>query len=125
VIARTVFPFRFLAFALLALALTGCVGGPRVATLAVQPSVEQLQAGRGVWPEFVYYPDYEVYYSQNYQLYVFRYNYAWVTQTEPPDLPPGALEHARAVPMAYHFYDPIAHHREISGLFPRRATSAD
>lgn len=110
---------RLLLFSVLLAAFAGCAGSPRSTSLAVQPSLAQIQAGRGVWPEYVYYPDYEVYYSRNYGLYVFLYNYGWMTQTEPPDLPPGTLENARSVPMAYHFYDPVAHHAEISRQFPR------
>ena len=91
--------------------------------LAVQPSLAELQAARGIWPEYVYYPDYEVYYSRNHGLYVFRYNYGWMTQTEPPPLAPGVLENARSVAMSRHFEDPIAHHEEISRMYPPQPVS--
>lgn len=101
------------------LALSGCVDAPRVQTLAVQPNLAQLQTARGVRANYVYYPDYEVYYSRNYQQYVFRYNYAWMTQgTPPPGLPPAVLESARTVPMVFHD-EPSRHHAEVVLIFPR------
>lgn len=107
------------------LALAGCAGSPSAMSLAVQPSVAQMQAFRGVWPEFVYYPDYEVYYSRNYELYVFRLNSGWMTQSWPPDLPAGTLERARAVPMEYHFSDPFSHHQDIARQYPPHQASAN
>jgi len=117
---------RYFTFTLIAastLALAGCVNSPEAMSLAEQPSFARMQAFRGIWPEFVYYPDYEVYYSRNYGLYVFCYNYGWGTETYPPDLPEGTLDRARVVQLDAHFSDPIGHHREISLQYPRRQGS--
>lgn len=100
------------------LALAGCVDAPNVQTLAVQPSVAQLQAIRGVQADYVYYPDYGIYFSPNYQQYVFRYNSAWMTQSYPPSLYADVLPTARSVPMNFHD-DPRWHHAEVIRTFPR------
>jgi hypothetical protein len=104
----------------LLLALPGCGGAPRAMSLSVQPSVAQMQAFRGVWPEFEYYPDYGVYHSRNYELYVFRGLFGWVTRTSPPNFPAGTLERARVVRMDPHFSDPIGEHEEISRRYPAK-----
>jgi hypothetical protein len=105
--------------AALGLALAGCSDAPLVQTLAVQPSVAQLQAIRGVRADYVYYPDYEIYYSRNYQQYVYRDNCAWVTRkTAPASVPAGILSASRSVPM--HFQDdPPRHHADVVRMFPR------
>ena len=99
------------------LLLGGCADSPRVVTLATHPSVAQLQAARGVEPGYVYYPDYELYYSRNYQQYVFHYNYGWVHRTHVPEEMTAELANARAVPMNFND-DPVRHHAEVSRLYP-------
>ncbi|MDB6115368.1 MAG: hypothetical protein JWQ83_627 [Lacunisphaera sp.] len=100
------------------LCFSGCADSPRVVMLATHPTVAQLQAARGVEPGYVYYPDYELYYSRNYEQYVFRYNHAWMHQTRPPEAIAGDLAAARSVPMNFRD-DPVRHHAEISRLYPR------
>ena len=110
--------------AVLGLALAGCVDAPRVQTLAVQPSIAQLQAVRSVRANYVYYPDYEIYHSRNYQQYVYRYNHAWMIRATPPDLYADVLPTARFAPMSFHD-DPWLHHAEVVRNFPRNQRPAN
>ena len=105
------------------LAFGGCADSPRMVSLATQPNVAQLQTARGIAPEYVYYPDYELYYSRNYQQYVFRYNHAWMHQMLPPAGVVDQLPAARSVPTNFRD-DPVRHHAEISRLYPRNERTA-
>ena len=107
-----------LALVMAALALGGCADSPRDVALATHPTVAQLQAVRGVQPAYVYYPDYELYYSRNYEQYVFHHNHGWRHQTRAPAAIAGQLASARSVPVNFDD-DPSRHHAEISRLYPR------
>ncbi len=105
------------------LILTGCVEAPRAYVLAVHPSAAQLQAVRRVQPDYVYYPDYEIYYSRNYQRYIYRDNDVWLIRAEAPVLYAAVLPTARFAPMSFHD-DPRRHHDEIARIFPRHPGDA-
>jgi len=101
------------------LMLAGCEA-PRAYVLAVHPSAAQLQAVRGVQPDYVYYPDYEIYYSRNYQRYVYRDRDAWLIRGEAPALYADVLPAARFARMNFPD-DPWRHHGEVTQLFPRHS----
>ena len=105
--------------AVLLMAVAGCADTPAWGGWSSHPSVAQLQKGRGIQPNWVYYPAYEVYHSANYEQYVFREHDFWVTR--PELVAPLTLEKLRASPsVAVSFQDaPARHHTEVSRIFPR------
>jgi hypothetical protein len=81
--------------------------------VVMAPGVEVLP------DDYVYYPEYEVYYSNTRHLYYYADGGAWVWRAQPPPLV--AVEILRAspsVPMDFHD-SPALHHAEIVGRYPR------
>lgn len=96
--------------------LTGCVGyvdGPR-AGVYVAPPVETVVV---VQDDYVYYPDYEVYYSSSRHQYAYREGNAWVSRPVPRGVSVGMLRGSRSVRMDFHD-SPANHHAEVVKQYP-------
>ena len=85
-------------------------------TAPVAPVVE-LQAGV-VQDDYVYYPQYEVYYSSSRHQYGYRDGNAWVWRPEPPHVGINVLLGSPSVRMDFHD-SPERHHEAIVRSYPR------
>jgi len=112
----------FVCCATLAGALTGCVGyvdqprggGAYLDSPAAYPQSNVVV----VQPEYVYYPDYEVYYSGNTRQYVYRQGRSWVSQPEPPRVSANVLRASPSVRLDFHD-SPASHHAAVARQYPK------
>jgi len=98
--------------------LTGCVGyvdGPSAGIYAAPPVVE---VGVAVQDDYVYYPDYEIYYSSSRHQYAYREGNAWVSRPAPHGVSLDALRGSRSVRMDFHD-SPEHHHSEVVKQYPK------
>jgi len=94
--------------------LTGCVGyidGPR-AGVYVEPSVVVVE------DDYVYYPDYEIYYSSSRHQYAYLEGRAWVSRPAPRGVSVDVLLRSPSVRMDFHD-SPANHHTEVVRQYPR------
>jgi hypothetical protein len=95
-------------------ALTGCVGyvdGPRAGYYA-EPSVVVVQ------DDYVYYPQYECYYSVSRHQYAYREGNAWVARPAPRGVAVNVLTRSPSVKM--NFRDsPANHHADVVKQYPK------
>lgn len=102
-----------LGFALLG-TLTGCVGyvhGPR-AGVYVEPPMVVVQE------DYVYYPDYECYYSVSRHQYAYREGNAWVSRPAPRGVSVNILMGSPSVRMNFHD-SPAQHHAAVAKQYPK------
>src|ERR1039457_1595945 len=95
-------------------ALTGCVGyvdGPRAGYYA-EPSVVVVQ------DDYVYYPNYECYYSVSRHQYAYREGNAWVSRPAPRGVSISRLQASPSVRMEFHD-SPAQHHAEVIKQYPK------
>jgi hypothetical protein len=95
-------------------ALTGCVGyvdGPRAGVYA-EPSVVVVQ------DDYVYYPNYEVYYSSSRHQYAYREGNAWVARPAPRGVSADGLRTSPSVKMDFHD-SPANHHEAVVKQYPK------
>jgi len=111
-------------------ALAGCADTPTWGGWSTRPEFAQLQATRGIQPDWVYYPAYAVYYSSNYQQYVcldvITPDYSeWITLPEP--LAPVTVEMLQTSPsVRMDFQDaPAHHHATVARNYPKNWRPAD
>ena len=72
----------------------------------------------GYQDDYVYYPGYEVYYSNTRHQYVYQDGRSWVTRPEPPRA--FAQSRSSAVSVQVDFHDtPERHHAEVVKSYPR------
>jgi hypothetical protein len=93
--------------------LTGCVGyvdGPRVG-VGVEAPVFVAQ------DDYVYYPDYECYYSVNLHQYAYREGNAWVARPAPRGVSVDVLMRSPSVRMDFHD-SPANHHADVVRQYP-------
>ena len=93
--------------------LTGCVGyvdGPRAEVYAAPPVVV-------VQDHYVYYPDYEIYYSSSRHQYFWPEGGAWVSRPAPRGVSVDVLLASPSVRMNFHD-SPANHHAEIVRQYP-------
>ena len=110
-------PIRRIGFALgaaLVVALTGCttyVETPRAQVSVAQPVfVEQ--------DDYVYYPGYDVYYSNHRHQYAYMEGGAWVSRPSPRGVSVNVLLASPSVRMDFHD-SPANHHGAIVKRYPR------
>lgn len=113
--------------AVLLAALTGCVGyvdGPRAGVYVAPPVVESSVFL--AQDDYVYYPDYEVYYSANLHQYAYREGNAWVSRPAPRGVSVNVLLSSPSVRMNFHD-SPANHHAVIARQYPKtpRRSNAD
>lgn len=102
----------------LLMTLTGCVGyidGPRAGVYAEPPVVETAFA---VQDDYVYYPDYEVYYSSSHHQYAYLEGGAWVSRPAPRGVSVEMLRASRSVRMDFHD-SPANHHAVVVKQYPK------
>jgi hypothetical protein len=95
-------------------ALTGCVGpggGPRAGYYA-EPAAVVVQ------DDYVYYPNYECYYSISRHEYAYREGNAWVSRPAPRDVPENVLRASPSVKMDFHD-SPASHHAAVAKQYPK------
>ncbi|HZP58888.1 MAG TPA: hypothetical protein VFB27_01090 [Opitutaceae bacterium] len=106
--------FYFFAFAAVSLLGFACTD-----RLAAEPPEEPTYGVAPVRDDYIYYPAYEVYYSNVRHQYVYRAGGQWVTRTElPPHIPLEKLHASPSVHMKYHDH-PWLHHTEVIHDYPR------
>jgi hypothetical protein len=94
--------------------LTGCVGyvdGPRAAVYVAPPVVE-------IQDDYVYYPNYEVYYSVSRHQYAYREGNAWVARPAPRGVSVDVLLASPSVKMDFHD-SPAQHHATVVKQYPK------
>jgi hypothetical protein len=107
-------------------ALTGCVGhrgGPPPGNVYVEPpsTFTYVENGVVVPPGYVYYPDYQVYYSGNTRQYIYLEGRSWVSRTAPPHVSTGVLSRSPSVRLDFHD-SPALHHTAVVRQYPKHWT---
>lgn len=100
--------------AVLLAALTGCVGyvdGPR-AVVYSQPYVFADE------DDYVYYPDYECYYSVSRHQYAYRNGNVWVARSAPRGVSVNVVLASPSVRMNFHD-SPANHHAAVTKQYPK------
>ena len=103
--------------------LTGCVGyvdGPRAGVYVAPPVVETAVA---VQDDYVYYPNYEVYYSSIRHQYAYLEGGGWVSRPAPRGVSVNVLLASPSVRMNFHD-SPANHHAEIVRQYPKNWKSS-
>ena len=109
----------FVLGAVLLTTLTGCIGyvdGPR-AGVQVEPYAFAVQ------DDYVYYPDYEVYYSSSRRQYAYREGNAWVGRPAPRGVSVNVLQASPSVRMDFHD-SPANHHAAVVQKYPKNRAPA-
>jgi hypothetical protein len=104
----------FVLGAALLVTLTGCVGyveGPRSGVYVAPPVVE-------IQDDYVYYPNYEVYYSSSRHQYAYREGNAWVARPAPRGVSVNVLMASPSVRMDFHD-SPANHHAAVVKQYPK------
>jgi len=102
-------------------ALTGCIGyvdRPGYGEVYVQPPSVQVEAGVVVQDDYVYYPDYQVYYSSNRRQYIYLEGRSWVSRPAPPRVSVDVLFASPSVRLAFHD-SPANHHASVVRQYPK------
>jgi hypothetical protein len=105
------------------LALTGCVGhvdGPRTEMYGA-PSV--VQTGTVFEDDFIYYPNYQIYYSQRRHQYAYLDGPNWVYRSSPRGVSRYRLRSSPSVPMDFHD-SPGPHHQNVLQQYPKNWSPA-
>ncbi len=100
--------------AALLVTLTGCVGyveGPG-AGVQVEPYAFAVQ------DDYIYYPNYECYYSVSRRQYAYREGNAWVARPAPPGVTVNMLRASPSVRMDFHD-SPANHHAAVVRQYPK------
>jgi len=93
--------------------LTGCVAyvdRPPQGSVYVAPGVME--------DDYVYYPEYEVYYSNSRHQYAYREGNAWVSRSAPRGVSVGMLQASTSVRMDFHD-SPAYHHAAVVKQYPK------
>ncbi|HEX4342789.1 MAG TPA: hypothetical protein VH255_05335 [Verrucomicrobiae bacterium] len=107
--AKKLFQATKITFALCAALMgtvTGCVSGGYV------------QGGVTVQDDYVYYPQYEVYYSNTRHQYAYREGNSWVSRPAPRGVDVNVLVKSPSVKMDFHDA-PANHHATVAKQYPK------
>jgi hypothetical protein len=102
-------------------ALTGCVGyvdSPPQGRVYPAPQPVYVESPVVVQPEYVYYPNYEVYYVSNTRQYYYRDGRSWVSRGAPPHVSSQVLFASPSVRLDFHD-SPSIHHASVARQYPR------
>ncbi len=102
----------------LLMTLTGCVGyveGPSASVYAAPPVVETAVV---VPDDYVYYPNYECYYSVSRHQYAYMEGGAWVSRSAPRGVSVDVLLASPSVKMDFHD-SPANHHATVVQKYPK------
>ena len=94
--------------------LTGCVAyvdRPPQGSVYVAPPVVVVQ------DDYIYYPDYEIYYSSSRHQYAYREGSVWVSRPAPRGVSVNVLLRSPSVKMNFHD-SPANHHAEVVRQYP-------
>ena len=101
--------------------LTGCIGyvdRPRAGTVYVEPPSVYVEGGVVVQDDYVYYPGYQVYYSNNRHQYMYLEGRSWVTRPAPPHVSAEVLLASPSVRLDFHDA-PSFHHATVVRQYPK------
>ena len=98
------------------LSLTGCVAyvRPDAGTVYVNPPAVEVEAA----DDYVYYPNYECYYSVSRHEYAYRDGDRWVSRSGPRGVSVDVLMASPSVHMNFHG-SPAQHHADVVRQYPR------
>lgn len=102
-------------------ALTGCVGyvdGPRRGSVYVEPPSVYVENNAVIQDDYVYYPSYQVYYSNTRRQYIYLEGRSWVTRPAPPRVSVDVLFASPSVRLDFHDA-PSIHHSRVVRQYPR------
>lgn len=94
--------------------LTGCVGyvdRPAQGSVYVEPAF-------AVQDDYIYYPQYECYYSVSRHQYAYREGNAWVSRPAPRGVSENVLRASPSVKMNFHD-SPAQHHAVVAKQYPK------
>jgi hypothetical protein len=86
------------------------------------PPPVYVESGVVAQDNYVYYPDYQVYYSGYTRQYVYLDGGAWVTRPSPPRVSAGVLFASPSVRLEFHD-SPANHHAAVLRQYPRHSTT--
>ena len=101
--------------------LTGCVGyvgEPRYAAVYAPPPPVYMEPEAVVQDDYVYYPEYQVYYSGSRHQYVYLDGRSWVSRASPPRVSAGVLFASPSVRLNFHD-SPSRHHAQVVRQYPK------
>jgi hypothetical protein len=98
---------------IVSLLVAGCTG-----YVAVQPGYED--SSFAAQDDYVYYPEYEMYYSVSRHQYAYHEGTRWVTRPSPRGVSAEALRGSQSVRMDFHD-SPAKHHENVVKQYPRQA----
>jgi len=104
--------------------LAGCIGyvdGPRQERVYAQPPPAYVETALFVQDDYMYYPDYQVYYSGRRHQYVYLEGRSWLSRPAPPRVSTGVVFASPSVSMDFHDA-PAAHHATIVKTYPKNWT---
>lgn len=95
----------------------GSVDGPRAGVYAPPQSV-YVESGVAAQDDYVYFPDYQVYYSGYRHQYVYLDGRSWVSRPAPPHVSANVLFASPSVKVDFHD-SPANHRAEMVRQFPK------
>ena len=81
-------------------------------------------SGVVIQDDYVYYPNYGIYYNSSRHQYAFLENGAWVSQPGPQGVSVGVLQASASVSMDFHD-SPANHHAEMLRKYPKNWKPSD
>ena len=107
---------------LVAFLLGGCADSPPWGGWSMAPTPGQLEAARrGPTLTYVYYPDYEVYYSRTLNQFIYQTPGGWVERSSPPEnVTEAMLDSSPSVEISLPG-PPSQHHATVAQAHPGRA----
>jgi hypothetical protein len=101
-------------------AFTGCASHKqaRNAGMYAEPRGVYEERAVVVQPEYVYYPDYQVYYNRGTRQYVYLEGNSWISSPTPPFVSVDALLGSPSVRLAFHD-SPANHHATVVRQYPK------